>query len=85
MLSFAALAVGVEVICLPGDAEQEIGGECEIYAYPATPEKVEEKLRESLQRCKNTDLIQSGVRHARGYTWERSLEVHSKALTPKRD
>jgi glycosyltransferase involved in cell wall biosynthesis len=80
-----ALALGVQVICLPGEAELEVGGGCAIYANPATSEKVEEKLREAFERCKNTDIIQSGVLHARGYTWERSLEVHSKALTPKRD
>jgi glycosyltransferase involved in cell wall biosynthesis len=78
-----ALALGAQVICLSGEAEQEVGGDCVGYASQATPEKVEEKLRESLQRCKNTDIIQSGVRHARGYTWERSLEVHAKALIPK--
>lgn len=80
-----ALALGVQVICLPGEAEQEVGGECAIYANPASPEKVEEKLREAFERCKSTDIIQNGVRHARGYTWQRSLEVHSKALTPKVD
>lgn len=80
-----ALALGVQVICLPGEAEQEVGGECAIYANPASPEKVEEKLREAFERCKNTDIIQSGVLHARGCTWERSLEVHAKALIPKRD
>lgn len=80
-----ALALGVQVICLTGEAEQEVGGECAIYANPASPEKVEEKLREAFERCKNTDTIQTGVRHARGYTWERSLEVHAKALTPKKD
>ena len=80
-----ALALGVQVICLPGEAEQEVGGECAIYANPASPEKVEEKLREAFERCKNTDIIQTGVRHARGYTWQRSLEVHAQALIPKKD
>ena len=85
VLSFAALALGVQVICLPGEAEQEVGGECAIYANPASTEKVEEKLREAFERCKNTDIIQTGVRHARGYTWQRSLEVHAQALIPKKD
>ena len=80
-----ALALGVQVICLTGEAEKEVGGECAIYANPASPENVEEKLREALERCKNTDTIQTGVRHARGYTWQRSLEVHAQALIPKKD
>jgi glycosyltransferase involved in cell wall biosynthesis len=76
---------GGQAICLPGEAEQEVGGECAIYANPPSPEKVEEKLREAFERCKNTDTIQTGVRHARGYTWQRSLEVHAQALIPKKD
>jgi glycosyltransferase involved in cell wall biosynthesis len=77
-----ALALGTQVICLPGEAEQEVGGDCAVYANPATPEKLEEKLREALERCGNVDTIYAGVIHARSFTWQRSLEVHAEALIP---
>lgn len=80
-----ALALGVQVICLPGEAEQEVGGECAIYANPASSEKVEEKLREAFERCKNADTIKAGVSRATGFTWRKSLEMHAKVLIPKRD
>ena len=52
VLSFATLAPGVEAICLLGEADQEVGGECAIYASPASPEKVEKKLREASSDAK---------------------------------
>jgi glycosyltransferase involved in cell wall biosynthesis len=80
-----ALALGAQVICLSGEAEQEVGGDCVGYANPATPEKVEEKLREVLERFRNADTIPGGVFRARSFTWKNSLEAHAEALIPKRD
>ncbi|MCX6935850.1 MAG: glycosyltransferase [Verrucomicrobia bacterium] len=77
-----ALALGAQVICLPGEAEQEVGGGCVGYANPATPEKVEEKLREALERCRNADMIRAGVFRARSFTWKPSLEAHARAFKP---
>ena len=75
-----ALALGTQVICLPGEAEQEVGGDCAVYANPATPEKVEKKLREALERFQNADMIRAGVLRARSFTWQPSLEAHARAL-----
>ena len=75
-----ALALGAQVICLAGEAEQEVGGRCVGYAEPATPEKVEEKLREVLERLRNTDAIRAGVLRARSFTWQPSLEAHARAF-----
>jgi glycosyltransferase involved in cell wall biosynthesis len=80
-----ALALGVQVVCLPGEAEQEVGGDCAVYANPSTPEKVEEKLREVLERSKNASAIREGVLHARSFTWGPSLQAHARVLMPKKD
>ena len=80
-----ALALGVQVVCLPGEAEQEVGGDCAVYAKPSTPEKVEEKLREVLERSQNASAIREGVLHARSFTWGPSLEAHARVLMPKKD
>jgi len=80
-----ALALGVQVVCLPGEAEQEVGGDCAVYANPSTPDKVEEKLREALKRSQNASAIQEGVLHARSFTWGPSLEAHARVLIPKKD
>jgi len=80
-----ALALGVQVVCLPGEAEQEVGGDCAVYAKPSTPEKVEEKLREVLERSQNASAIREGVLHARSFTWGPSLEAHARVLIPKKD
>jgi glycosyltransferase involved in cell wall biosynthesis len=80
-----ALALGAQVICLPGEAEQEVGGDCVGYANPATPEKVEEKLREVLERSQNASAIREGVLHARSFTWGPSLEAHARVLMRKKD
>jgi glycosyltransferase involved in cell wall biosynthesis len=80
-----ALALGAQVICLPGEAEQEVGGDCVGYVNPATPEKVEEKLREVLERSQNASAIQEGVLHARSFTWGPSLKAHARVLIPKKD
>jgi len=80
-----ALALGAQVICLPGEAEQEVGGDYAVYANPSTPGKVEEKLREVLERSQNASAIREGVLHARSFTWGPSLEAHAKVLIPKKD
>jgi glycosyltransferase involved in cell wall biosynthesis len=77
-----ALALGAQVICLRGEAEQEVGGDCVGYANPATPEKVEEKLREVLERFQNADTICAGVLRARSFSWQPSLEAHARAFNP---
>jgi glycosyltransferase involved in cell wall biosynthesis len=78
-----ALALGAQVICLRGEAEEEVGGDCVGYANPATPEKVEEKLREALERFRNADTIRAGVLRARSFTWQPSLEAHARAFNSK--
>jgi len=80
-----ALALGAQVICLSGAAEQEVGGEFVSYADPATPEKVEEQIREVLRRCQNPEALRAGVSHARSFTWDSSLQAHAKAFQMNRD
>ena len=75
-----ALALGAQVICLPGAAEQEVGGEFVSYADRATPEKVEETMREVLRRCQNPEALRARVSHARSFTWDSSLKAHAKAF-----
>jgi len=75
-----ALALGVQVVCLPGEAEMEVGGDCAVYANPATAEKVEEKLLEALELCKNANTIQAGVCHARSFTWGSSIKAHGEVF-----
>jgi len=75
-----ALALGTQVVCLPGEAEQEVGGSFAAYANPSTAEKVAEKLRGVLERCKNASAIRDGVSHARSFTWGPSLDAHKRAF-----
>jgi hypothetical protein len=58
----------------------EVGGDCAVYANPATAEKVEKKLLEALELCKNANTIQAGVCHARSFTWGSSIKAHGEVF-----
>jgi len=75
-----ALALGAQVICLPGEAEKEIGGKFVGYANPASAASVEEKLREIITHHRIKVYDQSSAVYARSFQWQPSLEAHAKAL-----
>lgn len=75
-----ALALGAQVLCLPGQAEKEVGGNFVTYTDPATPAQAAKDLLAAFQRVKTRESPLAGISHARSFSWQPSLNAHARVF-----
>lgn len=75
-----AMSFGTSVVCLPGNAEKEAGGEFAIYATRPDADTLLQSIHSAMERARDKSWQQSLMQHALSFTWDDSIAIHRQEL-----